>query len=71
MKWRLIHTNTDVIDLFETNDLTITPHQIYDANTKDECFSKIDELKLTYRYTTDGTEVIIFSGGTRTTIDKI
>jgi hypothetical protein len=73
MSWRLIYTNAEVIDLFETNDMTVTPHLIFNAPTQEECFDKIDELKLTYYYTTDGINYIIFSGGTRTrtTIDFI
>jgi hypothetical protein len=73
MNWRLIHTNLEVIDLFETNDITATPYSIFNAPTQEECFDKIDELKLTYYYTTDSVNYIIFSGGnrTRTTIDFI
>lgn len=70
VSWRLIYSNTEVIDLFETNDITATPYSIFNAPTQDECFNKIDELKLTYYYTTGGTEVIIFSGGTRTITTK-
>jgi hypothetical protein len=73
MDWRLIYTNAEVIDLFETNDITATSHSIFNAPTQEQCFDKIDELKLTYYYTTDSINYIIFSGGTRTrtTIDFI
>jgi len=73
MIWRLIHTNTEVIDLLETNGITATPHQIFNANTQDECFDKIDELKITYYYPLNENEILLFSGGnrTRTTIDFI
>jgi hypothetical protein len=66
MIWRLIHTNTEVIDLLETNGITSTPHQIFNANTQEECFDKIDELKLTYYYPLNENEILLFSGGTRT-----
>jgi hypothetical protein len=65
MIWRLIHTNSDVIDLFETNDITVTTHSIYEAKTQEECFDKIDELKLTYYYPLNENEILLFSGGAR------
>ena len=73
MIWRLIYTNTEVIDLLETNGITATPHKIFEAITQDECFDKIDELKLTYYYPLNENEILLFSGGnrTRTTIDFI
>ena len=70
MIWRLIYTNTDVIDLFETNGITATPHQIFDTNTQEECFDKIDELKITYYYPLNENETLLFSGGTRTIINQ-
>jgi hypothetical protein len=73
MIWRLLHTNTEVIDLFETNGITATPHQIFEENTQELCFDKIDNLKLTYYYPLNENEILLFSGGnrTRTTIDFI
>jgi hypothetical protein len=70
MIWRLLHTNTEVIDLFETNGITATPHQIFNAPTQEECFDKIDNLKLTYHYPLNENEILLFSGGTRTIINK-
>lgn len=70
MIWRLIYTNTEVIDLLETNGITATPHQIFDANTQDDCFDKIDELKITYHYPLNENEILLFSGGNRTIINK-
>lgn len=66
----MIYNNTDVIDLFETNDITITPYNIFEGITQDECFNKIDDLELFYYYTSDPKYDIIFSGGTRTIIKK-
>jgi hypothetical protein len=40
-------------------------------DTQEECFNKIDELKLNYTYYSGGTTEIIFSGGTRTIEDTI
>lgn len=70
MNWRLIYTNTEVIDLFETNGITATPYSIFNVPTQEECFDKIDELKLTYYYPLNENEILLFSGGTRTIINK-
>ena len=70
MIWRLIYTNTEVIDLLETNGITATPHFIFNAPTQKECFDKIDNLKLTYYYPLNENEILLFSGGTRTIINK-
>jgi hypothetical protein len=70
MNWRIIYTNTQVIGLFETNGVTITPHSIFNGGTQDECFNKIDELKITYHYPLNKNEILLFSGGTRTIINK-
>ena len=68
MVWRLIYDNTNVIDLFETSDTTITPYNIFEGLTQDECFNKIDELTLVYYYPLNENEILLFSGGTRTVI---
>ena len=68
MIWRLIYDNTNVIDLFETSDITITPYNIFEGVTQDECFNKIDELTLVYYYPLNENEILLFSGGTRTII---
>jgi hypothetical protein len=70
MIWRLIHTNSEVIELFETNDITVTPHQIFESNTQEECFDKIDELKITYYYPLNENEILFFKEGVRTIINK-
>jgi hypothetical protein len=70
MIWRLIYNNINVVHLFETNDITVTPHQIFEGNTQEECFDKIDELKITYYYPLNENEILLFSGGTRTIINK-
>ena len=69
MVWRLIYTNTEVVDLFETNDITVTPYNIYEGSTQDDCFNKIDELTLIYYYPLNENEILLFSGGTRTIIE--
>ncbi len=69
MVWRLIYDNSYVIDLFETNDITITPYNIYEGPTQDDCFNKIDELTLIYYYPLNENEILLFSGGTRTIIE--
>jgi hypothetical protein len=71
MIWRMIYNNSDVIDLFYTDDITITSYNIFEGETKYECFKKIDELRLNYYYNEneDGS-IIIFSDGNRTIIEK-
>jgi len=68
MIWRLIYNNTDVIDLFETSDITVTPYFVYEDSTQDNCFDQIDKLRLTYYYPLNENEILLFSGGTRTII---
>ena len=66
----MIYNNVDVIDLFQTNDITITPYNIFEAPTQDECFNKIDELTLVYYYPLNENEMLLFSAGTRTIIPR-
>ena len=68
MVWRLIHDNINVIDLFETSDITLTPYIIFDSKTQNGCFDEIDKQKLNYLYYTGGTEGILFSNGSRTIV---
>ena len=68
MIWRLIYDNINVVDIFETSDVTVTPYNIFEGTTQDECFDKIDELTLVYYYPLNENEILLFSGGTRTTI---
>ena len=39
------------------------------SNNLEDCFNKIDELEYYYKYPKGDTQVIIFSGGTRTIED--
>jgi len=68
MIWRLIHNNINVIDLFETSDITNTPYNIYEGKTQEVCFDVIDKLHLVYYYPLNEDEILLFSGGTRTII---
>jgi|688.fasta_scaffold206223_2 hypothetical protein len=68
MVWRLIYSETNVIDLFETNDITITNYNIYEGKKQEECFEQIDKLNLTYYHPLNGGEILLFSGGTRNII---
>lgn len=71
MVWRLLYRDDNrVLDLFETDGFTRTIHNIYDGMTKEECLTKIDELKLTYYSMSGGTIPVLFSGGTRTIIQE-
>lgn len=70
MSWNLIYENNTVYGLLETEGKTYTRKVLLTFDTMDECFSKIDELKLNAIYPTGDTKVIIFSDGTRTIEDK-
>ena len=70
MVWRFIYDTEKVYDLFETSDITLTTKNVFDGNTIDECFNKIDELQLNCTYPLNDTQIIIFSGGTRTISNK-
>ena len=67
MVWRLIYNDTEILSLFETSDVTLTKNYIFDGNTIEDCYNKIDELKFNYEYTLDGITYTIFENGTRTT----
>lgn len=68
MIWRLIHNNISVIDLFETDDITLTPYTIFESKTQEDCFNEVDKQQLYYLYYSGGTEGVLFSGGTRTIV---
>ena len=68
MVWRLIHSNTEVFDLFETSDVTLTPYKVYESKNIEDCFEQIDKLNLTYYHPLNGGEILLFSGGTRNII---
>jgi hypothetical protein len=70
MVWRFIYDTEKVDILFETSDITLTTKNVFDGNTIDECFNKIDELQLYCVYPLNDTQDIIFSGGTRTISNK-
>jgi hypothetical protein len=70
MSWRLVYSDSKIIDLFEVRGNTFTPHTIYNGSDRDDCFNKIDELEYYYEYPTGNTQTIIFSGGSRTIIDN-
>jgi len=69
MVWRFIYDTEKVYDLFETSDITLTTKNVFDGNTIDECFNKIDELKIYCVYPLNDTQDIIFSGGARTIVN--
>ena len=70
MVWRFIYDTEKVYDLFETSDITLTTRNVFDGNTIDECFNKIDELQLYCVYPLNDKQDIIFSGGNRTIVDN-
>ena len=67
MVWRLIYNDTEILSLFETSDITLTKNYIFDGNTIEECYTKIEELKFDFEYTLDEITYTIFENGMRTT----
>lgn len=49
-EWRLVYDDSKVIALFETNteSVTYTNQNVFVAETKQECLTKINELVLVY-----------------------
>ena len=49
--WRLIHDNNKVYGLISDDNSKIhTNKTIFNGTTQEECFNKIDELKLSYTF---------------------
>jgi len=69
MNYRLIYEGNKVYGLHYSSGNTETLKKLLFFNTLEECFNKIDELKLNYTYFSGDTKQIIFSGGTRTVED--
>jgi len=69
MSWRLAYKIDKVITLFESDGSTYTRKELFISDELEDCFNKIDELKLNYTYFSGNTKQIIFSGGTRTIED--
>ena len=69
MSYRLVYENNKVYALLESSGTTYTTKNLLFFDTQEECFNKIDELKLNYTYFSGNTKQIIFSGGTRTIED--
>ncbi len=66
MGWRMIYDNERVYTIFELNGNTLTNRSIFDADTEEECFDKIDELGIYHITVTGDSSEVIFSGGSRT-----
>jgi len=65
----MIYDDERVYTIFELNGKTLTNRSIFDADTEEECFDKIDELSIYHITVTGDTKEVIFSGGTRTISD--
>jgi hypothetical protein len=68
--WRLIYSDKKIYDLFETSGRTYARESILNTSHIEQCFEKIDELGVTYMYPTGTTQIIIFSGGSRSIIEN-
>ena len=67
---RLIYSDKKIYGLFETEGITYTTQNILNSTQIEQCFEKIDELGVTYMYPTGTTQIIIFSGGSRSIIEN-
>jgi len=69
MGYRMVHNNILVTYLSDKENKIYTNNTIFLGDTLNDCFNEIDKLKLNASYPTGDTQVIIFSGGTRTIKD--
>lgn len=69
MGYRMVHNNILVTYLSDKENKIYTNNTIFLGDTLNDCFNEIDKLKLKASYPTGDTQVIIFSGGTRTIKD--
>lgn len=66
MTWRLIYDGENVINLFQTDDITATRFSIFESESLQDCLNEIDKNKLTYLYCVSEEEGILFANGLRT-----
>jgi hypothetical protein len=66
MTWRLIYDGENVINLFQTDDITATRFTIFESESLQDCLNEIDKNKLTYLYCVSEEEGILFANGLRT-----
>jgi hypothetical protein len=69
MGYKMVHNNILVTYLSDKENKIYTNNTIFLGDTLNDCFNEIDKLKLNATYITGDTQVIIFSGGTRTIKD--
>jgi hypothetical protein len=69
MGYKMVHNNILVTYLSDKENKIYTNNTIFLSETLSGCFNEIDRLKLNAAYPTGDTQVIIFSGGTRTVKD--
>ena len=69
MDWRLVYENNKVYALLETSGTTYTTKNLLFFDTQEECFDKIDELRLNQTDFSGGTTESSVRGGTRTIED--
>lgn len=70
MSWRLIYENKKVYGLFESESLTLTNKNLFVSDSLKDCFNIIDAKELVALWPSGDTKDILFSGGTRTIINK-
>jgi len=71
MAWRLIYDSDTVYNLGEIgfNEKVYTNKTLFIGETLYDCFDEIDKQQLNSVYLTGDTQVIIFSSGTRQTLE--
>jgi len=70
MVWRLIYSTREVIDLFETSDITLTNQNVFESVNIEDCFTLISDLEFDFEFVYDKKRYV-FTGGIQTIEDVI
>jgi hypothetical protein len=70
MVWRLIYSTREVIDLFETSDITLTNQNVFESVNIEDCFTLILDLQFDFEFVYDN-KIYTFFGGNQTIEDVI
>jgi len=70
MVWRLIYDDKNVVDLFETSDITVTRFSVFDSENINDCFDLILDLEFDFEFVYDNKRYV-FIGGIQTIEDVI
>jgi len=72
MSWRLIYDNKNkkVYGLFESEGVTRTRKTVFVSRTLEGCFDVLDRNQLVALWPSGTTTDVLFSGGTRRSVDN-